>query len=1130
MKIFLFILFFSLVPKISFSADLCDKSFITKNQFSYTEKGRIFTPILKAHLGHSTQIIDVIKFSPDSNYIISKGWDEAILWDVVTGYPLKYFRSMFGTTSFEISPDNRWAWAIKSDKGILLDLDSGKTVCSVTRPESRFLSFGFSSDSHTLLITHDKGVEFWSVRTREMIKRISFKYLPLQAFAISRNNRLLFTVHLGEARLWDVEYDRLIWARKTSIKENFLKAMFYQNDQEILTGHPSGIYRWNVTTGEMEKILSIGGTSSLDFSIDGQWAVRHKRYSGYRLIPLHEEGMPINLYSNDPISVSPDGRWIMHVESRESKGTLVLKNAHTGRDEKRFLGQEDRVTSLAVAPGELKIFLVLESGKIAFFNMTDNPTLKTITDVEKNSQSFLSITSSGRLFFAGDSRWDEEDYIEDAADIDWAIDYSRTIFELTDNGFLEERAFIPLENEMESLYVSDDNQWALVGEYVDGKIHSSLWKLSGKDSWKPIWKVQGNPLGFSPDGKHILLRKGKHFFTREVISGKEIGRFDSVGEAYSSNRHGKFIFLKNFDGGVSIMDTQTGLEIGQLFFFKDNKWCFIDSDGRFDGSNGGDVKGLHWVVGTESVELYQLKERYYEPGLLAKILGFNNEQLRDVSAFTDVALYPAIHLEEPTAEVPTLGIAITNRGGGIGKVIVSINGKEVTADARERNADPDSESLAVTMDLTTHPYLIPGQENTIEVRAFNAEGYLSSRGVRTVFQPPGVALRATPTLWAIVAGVSDYAGDKLDLQYAEKDAVDIGHALQLGATQLFGIERVHLSLLTTAEGAKSKLPTKANLLQSFQAIAKSAKSTDILVVYLAGHGVTHGGPEGDFYYLTSSAKNEQLTDPEIRKQDALSSAELTELIQGVAALKQVLILDTCGAGRVVEQWTKKRALEASQVRAFERMKDRMGLFVLAGSAADAVSYEASRYGQGLLTYSLLLGMRGAALREGHYIDVNSLFSHAVDRVPELAQDIGGIQLPVVAIPRAGRSFDIGRLTDQEKSQINIGTPRPMFVRTSFVDAQRIRDHLKLGVLVNEQLRMLSAPSHEAPILFLDAPSFPGSHTLSGIYKVSDSRISVTVLLSTGEQDLERFTVEGITAQVDELAQRIVEKAKSQLNE
>ena len=34
-----------------------------------------------------------------------------------------------------------------------------------------------------------------------------------------------------------------------------------------------------------------------------------------------------------------------------------------------------------------------------------------------------------------------------------------------------------------------------------------------------------------------------------------------------------------------------------------------------------------------------------------------------------------------------------------------------------------------------------------------------------------------PHLYAVVAGVSDYAGGQLDLRYASKDAADFAHAL-----------------------------------------------------------------------------------------------------------------------------------------------------------------------------------------------------------------------------------------------------------------------------------------------------------------------------------------------------------------
>ena len=72
------------------------------------------------------------------------------------------------------------------------------------------------------------------------------------------------------------------------------------------------------------------------------------------------------------------------------------------------------------------------------------------------------------------------------------------------------------------------------------------------------------------------------------------------------------------------------------------------------------------------------------------------------------------------------------------------------------------------------------------------------------------------------------------------------------------------------------------------------------------------------------------------------------------------------------------------------------MFVSMGSTADAVSYEASQYEQGLLTYSLLEGMKGTALRKDQYVDVNGLFQRAVEEVPELAKGIDGIKKPRIA--------------------------------------------------------------------------------------------------------------------------------------
>ena len=135
-----------------------------------------------------------------------------------------------------------------------------------------------------------------------------------------------------------------------------------------------------------------------------------------------------------------------------------------------------------------------------------------------------------------------------------------------------------------------------------------------------------------------------------------------------------------------------------------------------------------------------------------------------------------------------------------------------------------------------------------------------------------------------------------------------------------------------------------------------------------------------------------------------------------------MVLDTCAAARALERLMAKRDVPSSQVRAMDLVKDRTGLFILAGCAADAVSYEATRYAQGLLTYSLLLGMKGGALKEDQQVDVGRLFDFAADRVADLARDIGGIQRPQIH-RGTGASFPIGLVTTDDQGRIQLPAPR-----------------------------------------------------------------------------------------------------------
>ena len=162
------------------------------------------------------------------------------------------------------------------------------------------------------------------------------------------------------------------------------------------------------------------------------------------------------------------------------------------------------------------------------------------------------------------------------------------------------------------------------------------------------------------------------------------------------------------------------------------------------------------------------------------------------------------------------------------------------------------------------------------------------------------------------------------------------------------------------------------------------------------------------------------------------------------------------------------------------------MHVITGSAADAVSYEASRYGQGLLTYSLIEGMKGAALRDESFVDVATLFQYARDRVPDLAREIGGIQVPSIISPYDAASFDVGELTLEDRENIPLSSAKPIFIRSNFQDEDEFEDVLGLSALVDERLNDITARGRHNFLVFVDARYFSSAYRLSGRYsRVAD---------------------------------------------
>jgi hypothetical protein len=148
--------------------------------------------------------------------------------------------------------------------------------------------------------------------------------------------------------------------------------------------------------------------------------------------------------------------------------------------------------------------------------------------------------------------------------------------------------------------------------------------------------------------------------------------------------------------------------------------------------------------------------------------------------------------------------------------------------------------------------------------------------------------------------------------------------------------------------------------------------------------------------------------------------------------KRILIYDACNSGSVVAHFEAgAKDLNTDQRRALECMKDRAGMYVLAGSASDKSSYEASNYGHGLLTDSLINGMLSVASKKNTFVELGDLFAFVEDDVERLAKNINREQRPEVI---KAESYPIG-IIDQN-TDIKMPAELPVFVQVTMIDGKK----------------------------------------------------------------------------------------------
>ncbi len=1099
-----------------------------------------------------------IKFAINSDVLLVSTQESVFLLNTKTGIEFNRYAC---NESADFSDDKRFIVTLCKDNSInLFDAGTGIRIGGFPASAEKITNVAFVPKTTKIIVGQRNG----------KIKMLDFsdgKILPIKEFSnevstievSSDGKNYAVGLNNGITHLLDLNKNEnsLEFQGKSS---NVTAVVYAKSQKFVVTSNQKGeIHLWNASNGSQKAFFEFHKKSITSISLSSSEEILAAAsddnfVSFWDLRDNKKIGEIKNNAEVKKIELSPDGKFLYTVDAN-----YVLKLWNVG---------EKREISLRLRNERFEI----RRNNIAAFS----PDSKYLTAITNSDVAVIYQTSDGQIFNEQNGGFGRKvsvvAYSPDGKQIAtgnndgeisvWIIATNEEVIIGKSAGQINGLTF---SNDSGKLFVTDVLNPAKIFDLKNQTIIKDL----GENS------IGKNYISSSPDGKFIVTADDKTLILWNAETQAEIKSFLATPETnpvIDFSADSKRLLIGGNDSTVNVIfldkigieseqeNLKAGDELCRFVSFEDKTWAVVDKDGRYDAANEGNVSGLHWVVGTKTLSLEQLKVRYYEPELFAKALGFNEKGIKDVGRFNEVSLNPDVETSYLGDDKTKLKIKLKNNGGGIGRVQVFVNNNEIYVDARDEilkqtlKQNPKMPEADFIVDLTKGDKFLLSKdekgkifENSIRVVAWNEENWVSSRGVETFYTRNESKILTPPKLYAIIGGVSDYKGDEIDLTFAGKDAVNIADALELGARKMLCgdspkskecDERINITLLSDYPTTRKKeSPSKENFIKAFENAARNAKAEDLFIVYLSGHGITLENKNDVYAYLTNDADTSQpiaYRDEARLKTDTMTSIELTDLTKQVSALKKVMILDTCASGRASEQITK-RSLSGDQIRALSSLKDSTGFFVLMGSAADAVAYEESSYGQGLLTYSLLQGIKeeDSVKESGGLIDVLSLFKHSTTKVPELAKTIGGIQSPKIINPFNSTSFTLGIFTDEETDTIILPKPKDRFMRprltnldSNILDDNLFLERLIINKLVNE-IFIDSRNGIESDFRFLDSDRNAEAFRIVGSYTVQGDKVLVKIRLHKDNQKVTpEASVEGNVNEIEKLAEAIIEKAKS----
>jgi WD40 repeat protein len=450
---------------------------------------------------------------------------------------------------------------------------------------------------------------------------------------------------------------------------------------------------------------------------------------------------------------------------------------------------------------------------------------------------------------------------------------------------------------------------------------------------------------------------------------RDLGKHAKAVNFVQLDAEGSHVLSASEDGTTRLWNVASGRLLLTLISTRSG-WAVVDAQGRFDGNQQA-LNDIEWQDQETRLQVHNFTEVYYEPALLSRTLQ-DPDGFESVQSIPDgIHLPPKVDIEagdvsgSRTRRVARVTVKGVDQGnGGVEDVRLYRNGRLVGGEAalatREEKSSDGSPGIV-------REYQVPlaTGKNVLSAVAFNRERLESPATVLVLENQEGPRENR---LWLVTVGINRYGNPKLNLNYA---AVDAGAVKDFFTSQRpFPFSSSRLKHVADAQATKDGILDVIRLLQQVPA-------EDIAVLYIAGHGVTHGR---EWYFVPFELENPG--DPDQLSRHGLSSSEFKREVEAIGANRVFLIIDACQSGGAVSPLQSFGGMKALRM-----MARTVGVHILAATDRNQYAVELDRIGHGIFTYSLLQGLEGAAdgSQGDGAVSVREVMDYVENTVPALSR-------------------------------------------------------------------------------------------------------------------------------------------------